>query len=349
LPATCPICGKSLESLKPGSSESRRKTADPVIGGRRQGWINVAVAILAIGSLCLVAIKWTGVWPPQDRGDGVAAKDEQASTETAPTPTSKSGESAKQKSGKSTQDGPVAPGSTDVPATATKETPPVEPKESAPAVPAAPLAREFDAEAAPVLPAEPVMEDPNALPPAALAGEPVELDDPAGPYEIPDVSGHEQIDLEGRIQTLKIGAVNGEAKVNAFDLDAREIVVTGGVNGRATVNLRAPNGIVEFRDSGINGETSLTIDAPGGKVVFARGAQINGSSRVTITAREVVFGDSIGGGSEVTVTLTGAGKLQCADLTGGARLYYKKAEADAPDPVIEHGTIQPGADMKMGE
>jgi len=341
LPAVCPICGKSLETLLPRRSETRRKEADPAIGGRRQRWINVAVAVLAIGVACLVAVKWAGDWLPQ-AGDwfakalddsGLVAKDEQPAEETTAKTAGKTSDTktmaAKGESTKTAHDG-SPPGKTGISAAGDEPAKPVEPERPSPVLPNEPVAEEFHA-------------------PAPPAGEPVRLNDPAGQHEVAAVDGQQRITLEGRIRTLRIGSINGETAVDASGLDAREVVVANGVNGQATIKLRAPDGAVEIQGGGLNGATTLHIDAPGGRVVFAPGAQINGEAKVAITAREVVFGGTIAGASRIDVALTGAGKIKCGDLIGAARLYYRKADKSAADPAVEHGNIHPGAELKMVE
>ncbi len=182
--------------------------------------------------------------------------------------------------------------------------------------------------------------------PARVAPNTIALDDPAGQYTLPWVRGGRVVKLAGKIGTLNVTGADGLATVDASNLEAKRIFVTGPINGNSMVALNAPNGLVDLKKQ-VDGNSTLRIEAPDGKVVFDKGTNINGNSHVTITAREVGLPGYLDGRETlVEVTLTGGGELRYGDLKGYSRIHYKKAAAGDPDPVVEGGRIGRRAEVK---
>jgi hypothetical protein len=215
-------------------------------------------------------------------------------------------------------------------------------------------------------PADEPAAQPGKLPAAAAKGEarPVlpqeivvvgstrKIESPDGEYTIGPLSGDAQVRLRGKVKTLRIGSLDGDAALEAEALEAREIIFTGPVNGRARAKVHAPNGFVEFRGP-INGQPKLGVIAPNGKVIFAKsaggkaGAEIDGEAKITIRAKEVDFQCPINGGeTSVSVVLSAGGKMRFTEMGGRSLLLYRKADARDPDPVIGWGIVRDDARCK---
>lgn len=179
----------------------------------------------------------------------------------------------------------------------------------------------------------------------------VKLDKPEGEYTVSELHGDEKVHLTGRIGTLLIAGVNGEATLDASKLQAREVIVEGPINGSCVVKLHAPGGSVTFAGS-INGSPKITVQAAGGKVVFARPPGVageycamNGEPELRVTAREARLAGTLNGGGRLVVTLTPTGVLQFEHISGGVRLQYRKANPKDPDPKLTEGRISGGAKL----
>ena len=174
----------------------------------------------------------------------------------------------------------------------------------------------------------------------------VQLDEPDGIYRVPSLDTGESRELQGRIKRLEIEMVNGDALLDAAELQANEVVFLRGVNGQAQARVFAPDGTVELQGD-INGEAVVDIYAPGGRVVLGAEGDtcVNGSGRITITAAAVDIRGRVDGSPQLDVTLTHGGKLKFAELSGSARLTYRRANPADPEPAIQAGSLRAGAQL----
>jgi hypothetical protein len=169
---------------------------------------------------------------------------------------------------------------------------------------------------------------------------------PNGTVEVTDLDGEDKLALTGKVKTLRIGALNGEAVLDASQLDAEEIVLAGDINGSTVLKVSAPNGRVVIAGS-VNGSARLTIQAPGGEVVVAgENANLTGGTTMVITAKRADFRALLNGGTRVDVTLTSGGSLRTAKMDGGATVRYKPASTTDPVSTIETGELRGGATVK---
>lgn len=226
------------------------------------------------------------------------------------------------------------------------------PGKAAPAALAAPAPASGEAkgEAPPAAPAsasgEAKGEAPRAAPPVVVGeGKVRRIDNPEGEYVVEPLDGAAKVYLSGRVKTLRIGGLDGEALLEASGLEAQEVRFTGAVGGNAKARVHAPEGSVEVSAS-VGGRAILTIDAAGGRVIFptpaagGAGAKIDGDPRMVIKAREVDFQVPINGGAQVTMVLSAGAKIRFTELNGSSRLTWRKADALDPDPVIGWGIVR---------
>jgi hypothetical protein len=180
------------------------------------------------------------------------------------------------------------------------------------------------------------------------------VDKPDGEYAVGELNGGTKIKLKGKCKTLTVGLVDGGSTLDASELEAREIVFTDRIDGKSTIKLNAPKGNVEFRKK-VDGESILEVNAPGGSVTFTdpggflnEGSKIDGKSRIRITAKEVDFRAKIDGGPDtyVVVTLNTGGAMKFKEVNGKARLHFRKADAKDPEPSVDAGKIDGGADFR---
>jgi hypothetical protein len=196
---------------------------------------------------------------------------------------------------------------------------------------AAPPAAEAKSGARPVLPQEVV-----------LARGVLKIDSPEGEYFVEPIDGAVHVLLRGRVKTLRIGSLGGDALLDASALKAEAIVFAGAVSGRARAQVYTAGGSVEFRGP-VNGRANLIVNAPNGKVTFAGpaggrpGAGFGGESNATIKARELDVQCPISGDAQMYVVLSGGGKLRFTEMEGRSLLFFHKANARDPDSVIERG------------
>jgi len=199
--------------------------------------------------------------------------------------------------------------------------------------------------------------DPPPLVLPVVAGNERKLNQPDGEYEVEVVKGDVVIKLTGKIKTLKVPLVEGAATLDASGLEAKEIIFAGKINNQTTVKLNAPGGSVRFNGA-VEGAAILEVNAPGGSVIFAEpsardlgreGSKIDGSARVTITAKDVNFRGDLVGGARVVVTLTRGGSLKFQEIAGGAVLQYRKADRNDPDPKVSAGAISGGGKVEKGD
>ena len=218
-----------------------------------------------------------------------------------------------------------------------------------------------------------VLAEPKPVEPVEFLGDTRKIDAPNGEYTLEPLNGQDIVKLVGKIKTLKIGLVHGEAVLDASQLEVKEVILTGTIDGRGKVKLNVPNGSLDFRAKvdadGIveinapgskldfrakfDGNSRLIIHAPGGTVTFSQptsnaseGSKIDGGAKATITAQKVEFRGAVKGGAEVTVILTPTGSLTVHEMDGGGRILYRKADPKDPEPVITSGTMKGGAQLK---
>jgi hypothetical protein len=240
-----------------------------------------------------------------------------------------------------------------------KAAPPAAPAPSQAAPPAAPAIAASAASGAanggtpPAAPESPPAEARSEPLPAASheivgGGKVRRIDKPDGEYVVEPLDGAANVFLRGKVKTLRIGSLDGDAVLDASGLEAQEVCFTGPVGGNARARVCAPNGAVEVR-APVGGRANLTIDAAGGRVTFPRaeaggaGAEIGGDPRMKIKAREVDFEVPINGGAQVHVVLSAGAKIRFTELSGSTRLTWQKAGAGDPDPEIGWGIMRDGA------
>jgi hypothetical protein len=178
-------------------------------------------------------------------------------------------------------------------------------------------------------------------------GDIVKINNPAMDYEVKLMNGRE-ITLLGKVKSLTLHGANVNAVIDASELRAQEVILTGAVDGGSRVKLWAPEGTVLINGA-IRGRSHVEIQAPGGKVVVKGNAPpiINGESRLSIVARDVeLLGEINGPKSFIEVTLTKAGSLKFTQLLGTARLHYGKQHGSDPEPRLDRGVVNAGAELK---
>jgi hypothetical protein len=214
------------------------------------------------------------------------------------------------------------------------------------APPAAPAAGQ--SEKPPAAPA-PAQEKPGGRPvlprEVVLARGVLKIDSPEGEYFVEPIDGAVHVLLRGKVKTLRIGSLGGDALLDSSALKAEAIIFAGAISGRAKAQVYTAGGSVEFRGP-VSGRANLTVNAPNGKVTFAGpaagrpGAGVGGESNATIKARELDVQCPIGGDAQMYVVLSGGGKLRFTEMGGRSSLLFRKANARDPDPVIGRGIMR---------
>ncbi len=179
---------------------------------------------------------------------------------------------------------------------------------------------------------------------------------PADVYSVPVMKKGEHVVLKGKVKSLRVHGLDAGAMLDASDLEAATIIVTGKIDGRSTLKLKAPNGAVNL-SAKVDGRSDVTINAPGGDVVFTGqttptrdGSKIDNGSTVTITARTVVFkGDIAGTDTRVSVTLTRNALLRVGAVTGKAVVEYKSLVAGWAVVDVSVGSVAPTATFRKLE
>jgi hypothetical protein len=232
-----------------------------------------------------------------------------------------------------------------------KAAPPAAPDKAASAEP--PASGAANSGTPPAAPESPPAEARSEPVPAASheivgGGKVRKIDKPEGEYVVEPLGSGAKVYLSGRVRTLRIGSLDGDAILDASGLEAQEVCFTGPVGGNTRAKVCAPNGAVEVR-APVGGRANLTIDAAGGRVTFPRaeaggaGAEIGGDLRMQIKAREVDFQVPFNGAAQVHVVLSAGAKIRFTELSGSSRLTWHKAGAGDPDPEIGWGIVRDGA------
>lgn len=220
----------------------------------------------------------------------------------------------------------------------------------------APMPREPVPELLPFGP-EPDLDDVKVVPirpPGLLTTH--EINMPADVYSVPVMKRGEHVVLKGKVKALRVHGLDAGAMLDASDLEAATVTVTGKIDGRSTLKLRATNGAVNVAAK-VDGRSDVTIHAPGGDVTFTAqttptrdGSKIDNGSTVAITARTVVFkGDITGTDTRVSVTLTRNGLLRVGAVTGKAVVEYKSLVAGWALVDVSVGSVAPTATFRKLE
>lgn len=181
-------------------------------------------------------------------------------------------------------------------------------------------------------------------------------DDPAGVYSVPALTKGEYVVLKGKVMGLRVHGLDAGATLDASELDASQITVTGRIDGASKLLLRAPGGTVHFSGA-VDGKSEVTVAAAAGTVKFLvptaegnEGSKIDGGSKVTITGRTVEFkGDIAGDGTKVSVNLTRNAWLKFASLSGKATLEYRLQVVGQSPPDVVAGKVAPGATFRSSD
>jgi hypothetical protein len=148
------------------------------------------------------------------------------------------------------------------------------------------------------------------------------IDAPAGAVSVSDLSGDDRLWLRGVVGQLRIGSVSGGAKLDASDLVAREIIITGDLSGRAIVRLHAPDGTVSIGGH-IEGTARVVVNAPRGEVVLSAGSgKLDEDVELTVIARSIEVGGAMRGNAKLIVTLTGGGTVTLGSMHDNASVVY---------------------------
>jgi hypothetical protein len=176
------------------------------------------------------------------------------------------------------------------------------------------------------------------------------LELPEGKYDVEPLVGNLTVKLSGEVSTLNVGAARDTAKLDASQLEADEIIITGPIAGTAAILVSAAEGKVELRGA-MGDQTKLSIKAPDGRVCLgtvALGAgDINGAAAVDVIAHDVDIRSRITGGATVTITLTKGGRLRFSQVDGGGKLFYRKADPKDPSIDIDRGVVSEGGQVKL--
>ncbi len=147
---------------------------------------------------------------------------------------------------------------------------------------------------------------------------------PQGEFVIDSLKDDTRRLLRGEVKILRIGSVGGKVVIDASQLKAKKIIITGSVEGEGVLKLHAPEGAVEFRGK-VEGMGSVEIDAPRGVVRFVEpttqgqdGSKIDGSGKVSIVAQTVELHGKIDGAGDLKINAS-EGTVLFAESTEGGR------------------------------
>ncbi|QDU22995.1 hypothetical protein [Urbifossiella limnaea] len=189
------------------------------------------------------------------------------------------------------------------------------PPADTPPLPPTPKSPDAPAVAPPTVPT--AKDKPNPFRPTGPT--PLVLDNPDGETR-PVVRPGGHLVLAGQVKRLVVPGLKAGAVLDASQLSAAEVEVTGPIDGGARLVARAPGGTVVFR------------------------ATVDGGSVVDVVGRQVTFDAPVGGANtRVTVALTSGGELRVAALTGSARLQYRRATPADPPVRLSVGRVTPPA------
>lgn len=208
-------------------------------------------------------------------------------------------------------------------------------------------------------------EDPDPEPDVKVIPAPVpgrvtthEFNEPGEVYSVPVLKKGEHVVLKGKgkIKTLRIHGLDAGAVLNASELEAETITVSGKIDNGSKLYLKATNGKVQL-SAKVDARSVVEINAPGGEVKFTaqttpnrEGSKIDNGSTVTITARTVEFkGDIAGADTKVSLVLTRNAFLKVASVSGKALVEYKSQVAGWSPPDVIVGPVAPSATFRKIE
>jgi hypothetical protein len=187
-------------------------------------------------------------------------------------------------------------------------------------------------------------------------GEIEQINLPQGEFVIDSLNDDTHRILRGEVKTLRIGGVGGKVVIDASQLKAKRIVVTGAVESEGLLKLHAPEGIVEFRGK-VEGIGRVEIVAPKGTVRFVEptaqgqdGSKIDGSGKVSVTAQTVELHGKVDGSGQLnidapdgTVCFAEAteGGREGSKIGGGAKVNITARELDF------RGRLDGGAEIRV--
>ncbi|MFO0797740.1 MAG: hypothetical protein U0804_09685 [Gemmataceae bacterium] len=191
----------------------------------------------------------------------------------------------------------------------------VPPADTPPPPPPPPKSADSPAVAPPTVPT--AKEKPNPFRPTGPT--PLVLDNPDGETR-PVVRPGGHLVLAGQVKRLVVPGLKAGAVLDASQLSAAEVEVTGPIDGGARLVARAPGGTVVLR------------------------ATVDGGSVVDVVGRQVTFDAPVGGANtRATVALTSGGELRVAALNGSARVEYRRAAPADPPVRLSVGRVTPPA------
>ena len=152
---------------------------------------------------------------------------------------------------------------------------------------------------------------------------------------------------------LRVNGLGPGAILDASELEAASVYISGRIEGGALLRISCPNGVVEV-PAAVRGRSRLEIDAPDSSVRFIHpttpetpGSRIDGGSSVFVTGRTVdLRGDVEGAGTSVAVTLTRNGSLRVAAVRAAAVVEYRVENSLEPDPPASAATVEPTATFR---
>lgn len=206
-------------------------------------------------------------------------------------------------------------------------------------------------------PESPLLDPKGVLPPPPDQLFVVELNQPDGSYRLPfPMRKGERVVLKGKVKELRVYGLDGGASLDASELEATEVRVTGKVDNRSVLKVKSTGGNVAI-DALVTGRSTLQIVAPGGAVTFSPRStptrsvtNIDGGSIVNITASVVdVRGDVNGLETKVTTTLPRTGFLKVAAVRGIATVEYRVVGEGKGVPDASATIVSPTANFRKIE
>lgn len=196
--------------------------------------------------------------------------------------------------------------------------------------------------------------DPPPVAPPPLGAAPtkvVELNQPQAVYVAAPLRRGEQVQLRGKVKTLRVLGVENGSQLDASRLETEAVFIGGKVSGRSVLRVHTAAGSVQVA-APIADHATVVIHAPRGTVRFAppeSSPAVDGGSSVEVTARGVdLQGEVNGVETRVRVHLPDDGFLRFAALRGLATLEYRSAGPDGRPEVVA-GSIAPTASFRRVE
>jgi hypothetical protein len=174
------------------------------------------------------------------------------------------------------------------------------------------------------------------------------FDAPDDTAALPDLRTGDRVTLTGRVRVLRLGSVGGSTVLDASELVAEEVQITGDVSGDSQVILNAPAGLVTVGGY-VSGGAKLTVAAPGGAVVIAGSGRIANSAQLTVTAKSLEVKCPVSDGARVLATLTVGGSLKLTRIEDGASVIYTKVNPTDPPLAITPGEVRDRARVAEGK